>query len=124
MERRFHRHWGNGGGGDLRAAGAGCIANGSLDWVAFAGGIVAMFSGYAYARLGASYPSNGGIIDFFRRGLGNGVFSLALSLLYLLTLAVSIAMVARAFGAYAVQFLHEGSQRSTLFCSTRWGSLR
>lgn len=44
-------------------------------WVAFAfGGIVAMFSGYAYARLGASYPSNGGIIDFFRRGLGNGVF--------------------------------------------------
>jgi amino acid transporter len=42
-------------------------------WVAFAfGGIVAMFSGYAYARLGASYPSNGGIIDFFRRGLGNG----------------------------------------------------
>lgn len=69
-------------------------------WVAFAfGGIVAMFSGYAYARLGASYPSNGGIIDFFRRGLGNGVFSLALSLLYLLTLAVSIAMVARAFGA-------------------------
>lgn len=75
MERRFHRYWGNGGGGDLRAAGAGCVANGSLDWVAFAfGGIVAMFSGYAYARLGASYPSNGGIIDFFRRGLGNGVF--------------------------------------------------
>ena len=84
-------------------------------WVAFAfGGIVAMFSGYAYARLGASYPSNGGIIDFFRRGLGNGVFSLALSLLYLLTLAVSIAMVARAFGAYAVQFLHEGSQEEHL----------
>ena len=78
------------------------------------GGIVAMFSGYAYARLGASYPSNGGIIDFFRRGLGNGVFSLALSLLYLLTLAVSIAMVARAFGAYAVQFLHEGSQEEHL----------
>ncbi|HAI1448965.1 TPA: amino acid permease [Escherichia coli] len=74
-------------------------------WVAFAfGGIVAMFSGYAYARLGASYPSNGGIIDFFRRGLGNGVFSLA----------VSIAMVARAFGAYAVQFLHEGSQEEHL----------
>lgn len=48
-------------------------------WVAFAfGGIVAMFSGYAYARLGASYPSNGGIIDFFRRGLGNGALSLAL----------------------------------------------
>lgn len=115
MECRFHRHWGNGGGGDLRAAGAGCVANGSLDLGRLCfGGIVAMFSGYAYARLGASYPSNGGIIDFFRRGLGNGVFSLALSLLYLLTLAVSIAMVARAFGAYAVQFLHEGSQEEHL----------
>lgn len=73
--------------------------------VAFAfGGIVAMFSGYAYARLGASYPSNGGIIDFFRRGLGNGVFSLALSLLYLLTLAVSIAMVARALALMPCSF--------------------
>ncbi len=91
-------------------------------WVAFAfGGIVAMFSGYAYARLGASYPSNGGIIDFFRRGLGNGVFSLALSLLYLLTLAVSIAMVARAFGAYAVQFLHEGSQGGAPYFALRVG---
>ncbi len=38
--------------------------------------------------------------------------------------AVSIAMVARAFGAYAVQFLQKAARRSTLFCSTRWGSLR
>ena len=94
-------------------------------WVAFAfGGIVAMFSGYAYARLGASYPSNGGIIDFFRRGLGNGVFSLALSLLYLLTLAVSIAMVARVFALMPCSFCMKAARRSTLFCSTRWGSLR
>ncbi len=112
-------------GGDLRAAGAGCVANGSLDLGAFAfGGIVAMFSGYAYARLGASYPSNGGIIDFFRRGLGNGVFSLALSLLYLLTLAVSIAMVARALALMPCSFCMKAARRSTLFCSTRWGSLR
>lgn len=101
-------------GGDLRAAGAGCIANGSLDTGRLCWRYCGDVSGYAYARLGASYPSNGGIIDFFRRGLGNGVFSLALSLLYLLTLAVSIAMVARAFGAYAVQFLHEGSREEHL----------
>lgn len=115
MERRFHRHWGNGGAGIFALLGQAALLMEASTWVAFAfGGIVAMFSGYAYARLGASYPSNGGIIDFFRRGLGNGVFSLALSLLYLLTLAVSIAMVARAFGAYAVQFLHEGSQEEHL----------
>ena len=73
-----------------------------------------MFSGYAYARLGASYPSNGGIIDFFRRGLGNGVFSLALSLLYLLTLAVSIAMVARALARMPCSFCMKGSQEEHL----------
>ncbi len=80
-----------------------------------------MFSGYAYARLGASYPSNGGIIDFFRRGLGNGVFSLALSLLYLLTLAVSIAMVARAFGAYARAVFMKAARRSVFYFALRVG---
>ncbi len=94
-------------------------------WVAFAfGGIVAMFSGYAYARLGASYPSNGGIIDFFRRGLGNGVFSLALSLLYLLTLAVSIPWSPVLLALMPCSFCMKAARRSTLFCSTRWGSLR
>ncbi len=35
-------------------------------WVAFAfGGIVAMFSGYAYARLGASYPVTAVLSIFF-----------------------------------------------------------
>lgn len=114
MERRFHRHWGNGGGRDLRAAGAGCVANGSLDLGRLCfGGIVAMFSGYAYARLGASYPSNGGIIDFFRRGLGNGVFAGALVIV-----PVDAGGEYRhgrpCFGAYAVQFLHEGSQEEHL----------
>ncbi|AOV96003.1 amino acid permease [Edwardsiella hoshinae] len=80
-------------------------------WLAFAfGGIVAMFSGYAYARLGARYPSSGGIIDFFQQGLGSGLLSLALSLLYLVTLVLTIALVARAFGAYAADLLHDGSQ--------------
>lgn len=93
-------------------------------WVAFAfGGIVAMFSGYAYARLGASYPSNGGIIDFFRRGLGNGVFAGALVIV-----PVDAGGEYRhgrpCFGAYAVQFCMKAVRRSTLFCSTHWGSLR
>ncbi len=44
----------------------GCVANGSLDlgrlcfW-RYCG----MFSGYAFARLGAGYPSNGGISTYF-----------------------------------------------------------
>ncbi len=74
-----------------------------------------MFSGYAYARLGASYPSNGGIIDFFRRGLGNGVFAGALVIV-----PVDAGGEYRhgrpCFGAYAVQFCMKAAVRSTLFC--------
>ena len=91
-------------------------------WLAFAfGGIVAMFSGYAYARLGARYPSNGGIIDFFQQGFGSGVLTLALSLLYLVTLVLTIAMVARAFGAYAADLLHDGSQDQRVILSYALG---
>jgi amino acid transporter len=79
----------------------------SETWVAFAiGGVVAMLSGYSYARLGARYPSRGGIIDFFARGLPP-TLAVALSLLYLVTLALTIAMVARAFGAYGARLLHD-----------------
>lgn len=75
----------------------------ALIWVVFVfGGIVVMFFGYVYVCLGVSYFSNGGIIDFFCCGLGNGVFLLVFLLLYLLMLVVSIVMVVCVFGVYVV----------------------
>jgi amino acid transporter len=71
------------------------------------GGIVAMLSGYAYARLGARYPSEGGIVEFFHEGMPSRTLRIALGVLYLVTLALTIAMVAKAFGAYAARLLHE-----------------
>ncbi|HRZ02616.1 MAG TPA: hypothetical protein P5024_13735 [Burkholderiaceae bacterium] len=66
-------------------------------WVAFAiGGVVAIFSGYSYARLGARYSGPGGIIDYFRLGLASPLIARALSMLYLVTLVLTVAMVARA----------------------------
>ncbi|MBW5408460.1 APC family permease [Morganella morganii] len=86
----------------------------SATWIAFAcGGMVALFAGYAYARLSACYPSPGGIIDFFRLSLPV-VLTIALSFLYLVTLILTIAMVARAFGAYAVQLFHQGNESALL----------
>jgi len=80
----------------------------SETWLAFViGGAIALLSGYSYARLGATYPSAGGIIEFFRRGLPSHRVAVALSLLYLITLALTIAMVARAFGAYGARLFHE-----------------
>ncbi len=86
----------------------------SATWIAFAcGGLVALFAGYAYAWLSACYPSPGGIIDFFRLSLP-AVLTIALSFLYLVTLILTVAMVARAFGAYAVQLFHQGNESALL----------
>jgi amino acid transporter len=95
------------GAGIFALLGQAALVVRSETWVAFAiGGVIALLSGYSYARLGARYPSAGGIIDFFTRGLPP-VLAATLSLLYLVTLALTIAMVARAFGAYAARLFHE-----------------
>jgi amino acid transporter len=95
------------GAGIFALLGQAALVVRSETWVAFAiGGVVALLSGYSYARLGARFPSAGGIIDFFAHGLPP-VLAAALSLLYLVTLALTIAMVARAFGAYAARLFHE-----------------
>ncbi len=71
-------------------------------WISFAlGGVVALLSGHSYGRLAARFPTQGGIVDYFYLGFSSKIVSGALSLLYLVTLAVTIAMVARTFGAYA-----------------------
>ncbi len=70
------------------------------------GGIVALLSGITYARLGSRYPSAGGILTYFDKGFGTGTASGALGLIYFATLAVTVAMVAQAFGAYAAALLH------------------
>lgn len=64
-------------------------------------GTVALFSGYSYARLAVRYPSAGGIMVYFEKGFPSAALAGGLSLVYLLTLAASTAMVAKAFGAYA-----------------------
>src|SRR6187431_979603 len=46
---------------------------GSAVWISFllAGG-VAVLQGYSFAKLGARYPSSGGLIEYVVRGFGNG----------------------------------------------------
>ncbi|KLO03395.1 amino acid permease, partial [Morganella morganii] len=86
----------------------------SATWIAFAcGGVVALFAGYAYARLSACYPSPGGIIDFLPAVFSCGTDDRFI-FLYLVTLILTVAMVARAFGAYAVQLFHQGNESALL----------
>jgi amino acid transporter len=54
---------------------AGAIA-GAAVWVSFlVGGIIALLQGYSFAKLGARYPSAGGMIDWIVRGYGSGLFT-------------------------------------------------
>jgi len=90
------------GAGIFALLGVVALAAGDLTYVAFLiGGCIAALSGYSYAKLSARYPDAGGIAVFFDRAFGAGRVSGMLSLIFLLTLAATIAMVAKAFGSYA-----------------------
>jgi amino acid transporter len=51
---------------------AGAVAGGAV-WISFLiGGIVAALLGYVCVKLGARYPSSGGLITYLVEGFGNG----------------------------------------------------
>ena len=79
---------------------AGAVA-GAAVWLSFLlGGAVATLLGYVVAKLGARYPSSGGIVTFLIKGFGTGhVTGIASWLLYFAALIVT-TMVAVSFGSY------------------------
>ncbi|MGC5166212.1 APC family permease [Luteimicrobium sp. DT211] len=93
---------------------AGAVA-GSAVWISFlvAGGIAGL-QGYAIAKLGATYPSSGGIVTFLLRGFGRGHVTAVTSwLLYFASLIVS-AMVATSFGSYGASLFAGGGEPDAL----------
>jgi len=101
------------GAGIFALLGGVALVAGDDTYIAFLiGGGIAMLSGYSYAKLAARYPDAGGLATYFDEAFGKGKLSGTLSLTYLLTIAVTIALVAKAFGAYAAPLLLD--QPSTL----------
>ncbi|RZL75463.1 MAG: APC family permease [Rhodococcus sp. (in: high G+C Gram-positive bacteria)] len=88
---------------------AGAVA-GSAVWLSFAvAGLVALLQGYAVAKLGATYPSSGGIVTFLLRGYGRGhITAVASWLLYFAAIIVT-AMVAVSFGSYGAALFFDDS---------------
>jgi len=79
---------------------AGSMA-GSAVWASFViGGIVALLTGYSLGRLGARYPSAGGIVEYLVHGYGNSLFAGAVSVMMYIAALISLALVAKAFGSY------------------------
>ena len=89
---------------------AGTIA-GAAVWVSFLiGGIIALLQGYSFAKLGARYPSAGGLIDWIVRGFGKGLFTGGIVMLGYFSVLIVTAMVAVTFGNYATDlFLGENA---------------
>ncbi|MCZ4408377.1 APC family permease [Cryomorphaceae bacterium 1068] len=89
---------------------AGAMA-GSATYLSFLiAGVIALLSGYSYGKIGARFPSSGGIIEYLHRGLGNNSKSATASMLFMVSMLIGLAMVAKTFGNYAVSVFHlEGS---------------
>jgi amino acid transporter len=89
---------------------AGAIA-GAAVWVSFLiGGIIALLQGYSFAKLGARYPSAGGMLDWIVRGYGKGLFTGGIVMLGYFSVIIVTAMVAVSFGNYATElFLPDGA---------------
>jgi len=84
---------------------AGAIAGSAVYLSFLAAGLIALASGYSMARLGARYPSAGGIVEYLAQAYGVGLISGALSILLYISALVALALVAKTFGSYALALL-------------------
>jgi amino acid transporter len=91
---------------------AGAIAGSAVYLSFIVAGVVALASGYSMARLGARYPSAGGIVEYLAQAYGVGLVSGTLSILLYISALVALALVAKTFGSYALALLPvEGDAR-------------
>ena len=80
---------------------AGAVA-GSAVWISFLiGGAIALLSGYSLGKLGARYPSAGGLVEYLIQGYGNSLLAGVMSVMMYLSALVSVSLVAKTFGTYA-----------------------
>jgi amino acid transporter len=88
---------------------AGAVA-GSAVWISFlVAGTVAALQGYAVAKLGATYPSSGGIVTFLIQGFGRGHVATVTSWLLYFAAVIVTAMVSVSFGSYGSALFFDDS---------------
>ena len=79
---------------------------GSAVYISFiVGGVVALTSAYSLGKLGAAFPSSGGIIEYLTQSYGIGYFTGSMSIMLYISAIVSLSLIAKAFANYAVTFL-------------------
>jgi amino acid transporter len=94
------------GAGIFALLGEASAIAGSAVYISFIiGGIVALSSAYSLGKLGAAFPSSGGIIEYLTQSYGIGYFSGSMSIMLYLSAIVSLSLIAEAFANYATTFL-------------------
>ena len=102
------------GAGIFALIGQAALVAGQKVWMSFLlGGVIALLSGYSFARLSTRYASPDGALGYFNAAFSKRVAG-TFSLIYVLTLLVAVAMVARAFGAYAERLFFDISSHGVL----------
>lgn len=98
------------GAGIFALLGEASAIAGSAVYISFIiGGIVALSSAYSLGKLGAAFPSSGGIIEYLSQSYGIGFFTGTMSIMLYLSAIVSLSLIAKAFSNYAVTFLPTGT---------------
>lgn len=96
------------GAGIFSILGVVAEASGAAMWLSFLiGGVVALFSTYSYAKLGAKFPTAGGAVEFLVQGWGKGYISGGLNLFMWVGYVIAIALYAQGFSSYAMTFITE-----------------
>ena len=97
------------GAGIFALLGEASAISGSAVYISFImGGVIALFSGYSLGKLGARFPSSGGMIEYLTQSYGSGYFTGTMGIMLYFSAIVSLSLVAKAFGNYAVTFISTG----------------
>jgi amino acid transporter len=98
------------GAGIFALLGATGEVAGAAVWLSFllAAGVAGL-QGYSFAKFGARYPSEGGLLEYVVRGFGQGHVTGIIAWLIYFTNAIVTSMVAVSFGSYATSMFNEGS---------------
>jgi amino acid transporter len=90
------------GAGIFALLGAAGEVAGAAVWLSFLiAGAIAALQGYSFAKLGARYPTAGGLLEYVAKGFGDGHFTGITAWLTYSANAIVTAMVAVSFGSYA-----------------------
>jgi amino acid transporter len=104
------------GAGIFSILGVGAQIAGNAVYLAFIiAGAVALLCAYSYAKLGATFSSAGGPVEFLVRGLGSGTLSGGFNIVLWIAYIFALALFARAFASYAVTFFPDSVSNVLLY---------